>query len=346
MNLGEKDIKRIFALFVVLLLFVLSYLVVKTLFVAVISGLILSYIFHPVYVWANKFLKYPTLSAWTISIIIIVIIFVPLWFVFPLIAQQAYTMFSDYQMLDVRAVVVSFFPSASDRFISQMTLTLSNAASSLTLAVSQTFVDFLLNLPTLLIDLFILAFVFFYGLRDGEKLKEFLKSIAQLSKENEDIVIKHFKDMTDSVIYGQIIIGIVQGILAGIGFAIFGINNALILTLLAVLFSIIPFVGAWAVWVPVNLYLFASGDINVAIAYLLYNVLIVSVADNILRSYFISKRTNVSPAIVIVGMIGGVYVFNFIGLIIGPLILAYLIAVLESFKDRSFYNLFSNDSSK
>ena len=77
------------------------------------------------------------------------------------------------------------------------------------------------------------------------------------------------------------------------------------------------------------------------IAYLLYNILIVSLVDNILRSYIVSKRTNVPSAIVLVGMIGGLFVFGVVGLIIGPLMLAYLLTLLESFKDKSIYSLFS-----
>jgi predicted PurR-regulated permease PerM len=76
----------------------------------------------------------------------------------------------------------------------------------------------------------------------------------------------------------------------------------------------------------------------------MYNLFIVSVIDNVLRSYIISRKTNLSQAIVLVGMLGGLFLFGILGLIIGPLIMAYLIALLESYKDKSLYTLFTESS--
>lgn len=344
MNLGEKDIKRISTLLLIGILAVLAFFVVRPILIATLTGLILAYIFTPVYRRVSLFIKNRTLAAWTVSIVIVIIIFLPLWFILPIVMQQAYNLFSYYQTLDVNMVVKSLFPTASEQLVTQMELTLKNMIGTITLAFSKTIMDFILNVPYLLIDLFIIAFVFFYALRDSDKLIVFFKAISPLSEPNEKLLIRQFKDMTDAVIYGQIIVGIVQGLFAGIGFALFGIQNSMILTLLAILFSLIPFIGPWIIWGPVNIYLFASGNISLAIAYLLYNLLIVSVVDNIIRSYLIARKTKISPAIVIVGMIGGVFVFNLLGLIIGPLILAYLVSLLESFKNHSVYNLFSNKS--
>ena len=68
--------------------------------------------------------------------------------------------------------------------------------------------------------------------------------------------------------------------------------------------------------------------------YLIYNVLIVSTFDNILRSYIVSKKTDISPAIIMVGMIGGLFIFGVLGLIIGPLILAYFVTFLRAYKEK------------
>ncbi len=344
MNLGEKDIKRLSMLILIVILCFIAFFVVRPVLIAAISGLILAYIFTPVYKRINKTITNKNLAAAIISILIIAVILIPLWFILPSIIQQIFELFAYYQTIDISLVVRSILPSASEKFLSQATLTLSNLVNTITLYVSKSMFDFILNVPSLLVDFFVLAFVFFYSLRDSDKLKEFAKSVSPLSKANERVLVKQFKDMTDTIIYGQIIIGIVQGICAGVGFALFGIKSSLILTLLAILFSIIPFVGPSIVWGPVNIYLFASGKIGLGVAYLMYNILVVSVIDNVIRSHLISKKTNISPAIIIVGMIGGVYLFNIIGLILGPLILAYLITLLESFRDKTVYSLFSNNS--
>ncbi len=341
MDLGEKDVRRISTLTLVLVLGILAFFVVQPLLIAVLSALILAYIFSPVY---NKVLKYipnKNAAATLVSVVILVVLFVPLWFMTPMILQQVYDIAGYYQKLDVGAVVQNMFPTSSEKFITQTTLTMNNLVNTLTSSISKYLIDFLLNIPFLLIDLLIVAFVFYYSLRDADKLGAFARSISPLSEANEQVLVKHFKDMTDTIIYGQFIVGIVQGLLAGIGFALFGVNNALVLTLLAIFFSVIPFIGPWVVWGPVNVYLFATGKPGLALGYLAYNVLIVSVVDNILRSYLISRKTNISPALVMVGMIGGIYLFNMIGILIGPLILAYFFTLLKTFKDKSFYSLFS-----
>jgi predicted PurR-regulated permease PerM len=344
MNLGEKDIRRLSTLILIVILCVIAFFVVRPVLIAAISGLILAYICTPIYKRINKKIINKSFAAAIVSILIIAVIFIPLWFVLPSIVQQVFELFGDYQKVDMSFLVKSILPSTSEKFLSQVTLTLNNLVSTVTLYVSKSMFDFVLNVPSLLVDVFIIAFVFFYSLRDSDKLKAFAKSISPLSDSNEKILVKQFKDMTDAIIYGQIIIGIVQGICAGIGFALFGIKSALILTLLAILFSIIPFIGPSIIWGPVNIYLFASGKIGLGMAYLMYNILIVSVIDNVIRSHLISRKTNISPAIVIVGMIGGVYLFSMIGLILGPLILAYLITLLESFRDKTVYSLFANNS--
>src|SRR3989338_137280 len=346
MNLDEKDIKRLSTLGLLLILCIISFFIVRPILISAIAGLILAYVFTPLYRKIHLHVKSKNLAAWIVSILILVILIIPLWFIFPVVLKQVYALYSQYQSLDMTSMVKSIFPSASDKFLIQTTATLNNFVVTLTSLISNLITNFFLNIPYLLVDLFIMAFVFYYSLRDSEGLVNFFKSISPLSEVHQKILVKHFRDMTDSIIYGQVIVGIVQGAFAGLGFAIFGINNALVLTLLAIIFSIIPFLGPFIVWIPIAILLFANGDVSLGVAYLLYNLLIVSVVDNIVRSYLISKKTKVSPALIMVGMIGGLYLFNIIGLIIGPLILAYLVTILESFKDKSVYTLFSSNSNK
>ena len=183
-------------------------------------------------------------------------------------------------------------------------------------------------------------------MRDSEKLKEFARGLSPIVKSKEKIIIDQFKNITDSIVYGQIIVGIIQGILAGLGFLVVGIPNALVLTLIATFLSIIPLLGPYLVWIPVAIYLFVSGKTNIAIVYLLYNLVLVSTIDNVIRSYLVSRKTNLSPSVVLVGMLGGLVVFGLIGLLLGPLILAYFITLLRSYKEKNLYSLFSEEDDK
>ena len=102
-----------------------------------------------------------------------------------------------------------------------------------------------------------------------------------------------------------------------------------------------PFTGAFIICVPASVYLFSTASFPIALTYFLYNLLFVSIIDNVLRSYIVSRKTDLSPAVVIIGIVGGIFVFGVMGIIIGPLILAYLVIFLKSYRERSLYTLFS-----
>ena len=90
----------------------------------------------------------------------------------------------------------------------------------------------------------------------------YIKSLLPFSKYVETRLLEYSKGITSSVLYGQVVIGIIQGIIAGIGFFIFGVPNALVLALLTALVGVIPLIGPWLVWVPIDIYLFATGNRN------------------------------------------------------------------------------------
>src|SRR3989344_8982744 len=341
MDFGEKDVKKMSIILLVAVLVVLAFLVVRPFLVPILGGLLLAYVFMPVYKKINHYVKNKSLVASIVSIIILAIVFAVLWFTTPLLIKQGFEVLTAIQKLDIQSVVVKIFPTASPAFADQLTVILSNAINKAFSVGANSITGFLTNLPKILLNFFILGFIFFFALRDSDKLKEFAKGISPLNESKEKIVAKHFKDMTSAVIYGWVIVGIIQGTLAGIGFFLFGVKNALILTVLAIFLSIIPFLGPAFIWVPVAIFLLTQGNIPTAVGYVLYNVLIVSLVDNIIRSYIISRKTNVSPAIILVGMVGGLFVFGIVGIIVGPLVLAYLLTLLESFKDKSIYALFA-----
>jgi len=341
MDFEEKGVKKISLIALVALLIVLAFLVVKSFLIPLIGGFFLAYLFMPVYKRISKYIKNKNIAASIVVIIIILVLFGFLWFTIPLMIKQSFEILLSTQKVDMQGVVSKIFPTASQSFIDQLTIILNNVISKAFSSSISYISSFLTNLPKILLDLFIFGFVFFFVLRDSDKLINFVKGISPLNDAKEKIVVKHFKDMTGAVIYGWVVVGIIQGILAGVGFFLFGIKSALVLTIVAIFLSIIPFLGPAFVWVPVSIFLLMQGNTSIFIGYVLYNLLIVSLVDNIIRSYIISKKTDVSPAVILVGMIGGLFVFGVVGLVIGPLVLVYLIILLESFRDKSIYSLFS-----
>ncbi|MCH7568237.1 MAG: AI-2E family transporter [Nanoarchaeota archaeon] len=341
MSITNREIRRLSVLALISLLVVLSFLVLRPILLSITTGLILAYAFIPVYKRIYSVLKEKNTSALAVSILVLLILFIPAWFLIPLVIQQAFDMFTFTQTIDIVGFVNKIFPAASEQFQKEITSVAINFIGKITSASLNALVGFLLELPTVLLHLAVIIFVFFFTLRDHEKLAEFVSGISPFKKEKEKILVKQFKEITSSIVFGYVVIGIIQGIVTGIGLLIFGVPKAILLTIFAIFASIIPMIGPWLIWVPAAIFLFATGGAGAAIGFTLYSAILVSSIDNILRPYIVARKTGISPVIVLVGMIGGLFVFGILGILLGPLILSYLILFLRAYKERTLSDMFS-----
>lgn len=343
MAIREKDVKRYSAIALVVFLVVVSFLTIKPILLSVFAGLILSYIFYPVYKRVYHLFGERTTSALGVSILIVIVVFIPFWFFVPLVLKQLFDAFTFLQALDVGGFVRTVFPSLPIQIQVDLTTTFISLIGKITTSSLNSLTGFLLDLPSVLLHFTVIIFVFFFSMRDADKLKSYVSELSPLKKEKGILLANQFKQITSSLIYGNFIIGIIQGILTGIGLLVFGVPNALLLTLIAIIASILPVIGPWAVWIPAAIYLFSSGNAPLAIGFAVYSILVVSTIDNILRPYFVARKTKSASVIVLVGMIGGLISFGLLGLLIGPLILEYVVLFLEAYKNRALADMFESE---
>jgi predicted PurR-regulated permease PerM len=340
MVFDDKETAKFWTLGAIIVLGILVFILLKPVIISVFSGLIIAYLCNPLYKRLLKYIPARNVSAAIILILLILIIILPVWLVLPITINQFFQVFKTTQTLDITSIFQTVLPSASKDFVTQAALTTTAIISKASAAVLEGMVNFFSNAPIILLNILILGFVFFFGLRDSDKLGELVREISPLNKAKEKLLVQQFKDITEAIIYGQLIIGIIQGLLAGIGFIVFGVPNAALLTILTIFFAVIPLLGPYIVYIPVAIFLLAGSSTGTAIAFILYNILIVSTLDNFLRAYIISKKTQISPAIVFVGMIAGLFMFGIIGLLIGPLILAYFLVIIQLYRDKELSGLF------
>lgn len=333
----EKDNFKDGIIIILLLgLFILALMILKPVAIAIFSGILLAYIFSPVYRWLLRKVKNENVSAILVGLGLVILIFGIIIWIFSSLVSQAIDLYLALQTVDLTNIVRTMLPGflstdASTVFASSISTFVSNfLAGSL-----ERFSDFILEIPMFLLQLFVVMFIFFFSLRDGERAIEYIESLSPLKKETQEKFLKHFKGITHSVLVGQIIVGIFQGLVAGLGYWIFGVNNALILTALTMLVGVIPLIGPWLVWVPVDIYLFASGHSGAGLGLLIYGLVIISWLDTVIRPLIVSRKTQINSAIVIIGMIGGLYVFGVLGLIIGPLVLAYVLLAIELYRKKT-----------
>ena len=334
---NKLNFKDLIILILVVAIFILAAIIIKPLIIPIIYGVLLAYIFYPVYRFFLKRLKNENLTASIICFGLIVIILFVSFLIFQPLFKQSINFYLQIQKIDFVQIAKKILPDIiSSSEVSSNIFGYFNAyVSDIIAGFLKIFREFILNLPVMLLKIFIVVFVFFFSLRDGKKAIEFIKLLSPLKKETEERFFKHLTDITNSVILGQIVVGIIQGLLAGLGYFVFGVPNSLLLTAITIITSMIPIIGAWIIWVPVDIYLFATGNSGAGIGLLIYGMLLISTIDNIIRLVIFSRKTRLNSVVILIGMIGGLFAFGFLGLIIGPLILAYVLLIAELYRKNT-----------
>ncbi len=334
--MDETYFKNITTTLIIVILLVLSFLLLKPLILSIITGLILAFLFSPVYDWLYKHLKLENLAASLIILLIVILIVLPVWFLTPVVINQSIKIYLASQQIDFVTPLKSIFPSffITEAFTSEFGAVISSFVTNITHSLTNSLSKLILNFPTIALQFVVVFFVLFFVLRDKEKIVAYLQSLLPFSKEVEKKLFKSTKDVTLSVLYGQILMGVMAGIISGLGFIIFRVPNALILTLAAIIVGILPIVGTPVIWIPVVVYLLIAGNTFAAFGVMIIG-LISSIIPSLLQPIFVSKRTNINTSLILIGMLGGWLLFGILGLVIGPLIIAYLFIVLEIYRNKS-----------
>ncbi len=340
----EIYLKKIMTTVVLFVLIVLAFFLLKPILLSIIVGVILAFIFNPLYYRIHSKLKSKNLSAILICILLAVIIIIPFWFLTPIFIDQSVKIYIASQQMDFVTPLQKIFPSlfSSEAFSKELGSIIYSFVTRVTNSLTNTFSNLILNFPTLFLQFLVVFFTFFFVLRDKDHVTSYVRSLLPFPRDVEKKLFEYSRDITSSVIYGQVIIGILQGIVAGIGFLLFGVPNALFLTLIAALAGIFPIIGTAIVWAPVAVYLLVGGNTVPAIGVTVFG-LVSSGLDTFLRPIIVSQKTQMNSSVILIGMIGGLFLFGILGFILGPLILAYLLILLELYRHKKIDSIFTKE---
>lgn len=175
----------------------------------------------------------------------------------------------------------------------------------------------------------LMYFILYFMLVNGRKMEENLYEYIPLKDKNVERLGKEFNTLVIANAVGIPLIAIVQGIVSLIGYLIFGIPQPFFWFVITCFTAMLPVIGAAAVYVPLGVYLLAAGNTWQGIAVLVYGFGVVGTSDNIARMLLAKRIADVHPLITIFGVIIGVSLFGFIGLIFGPLLISMFILLLE-----------------
>ena len=183
----------------------------------------------------------------------------------------------------------------------------------------------------LVISLFVMLYLLFFLLRDGDVLSRRIRAAIPLRAGRQRRLAGRFTTVIRATIKGNLVVALVQGVLGWLIFLILGVRAPVLLGVLIALLSLLPAVGAPVVWLPVATYLLATGEVGRAIVLTLFGALVIGSADNILRPILVGKDTKLPDYVVLISTLGGIAVFGVNGFVVGPVIAALFVAVWEIF---------------
>ncbi|MBW1787734.1 MAG: AI-2E family transporter [Deltaproteobacteria bacterium] len=188
------------------------------------------------------------------------------------------------------------------------------------------------NLVGFLIHFFLMLLTLFFLFRDGERLREYLMQLLPVPTDQLEKVVNKFREMARAIIVGNGLSGIVQGVLGGLGFSLFGLPSPFLWGTVMAFMAFLPIIGASFIYIPATVILLAKGKIGAGIGFLIYNILYSSIIEYLIKPRLIGQGMKMNSLLVFIGIIGGLKLFGIMGLVYGPLIITVFLTLAEIYR--------------
>jgi len=260
----------------------------------------------------------------------LLILGLPIYFAITLISPKLDAVLSDpaATMNTVQQAVSSFQEKVNINVVSEKTV-------KEYLGKLSAFIPTLINsTANLLTNMILMLFLLYYMLYNGRDVEKFLFKVIPLKDRNINLLASESKRMIRANALGIPIISIIQGVVATIGYFIFGVDNFAVWGLLTGLFAFFPVIGTIIIWVPLVLFTYAQGNTWEATGLFIYSVIVTGQVDYLARITLLRRMGNVHPILTVLGVIVGLSFFGFIGLIFGPLLVSYLVVLFKIYMNE------------
>ena len=294
----------------------------------VLGAILLAFILYPLQERLEERIS-PGISAFLLVVLAVLGVILPVIVVVVMFADDAANLL---QSVDPESLQTS---AIEDRIASEtgmdvnITESLAGSAEQIGTVVLERTTEWFNVLTHALIGLGLAVFLLYYLLRDGDDLLAWIHGRTPLPEDVQNDLYTDLENVMWAVLAGHVMIAIIQGFIAGLGLFATGIPNASFWTFVMIVLALIPLIGAFMVWGPAVAYLGLTGQPILAIALFVYSAIVVSVSDDYLRPIIVDRYAKLNPAIIILGVLGGIYAFGVMGLFYGPVLLGALITTVE-----------------
>jgi predicted PurR-regulated permease PerM len=308
--------------------FVLFWPFLKLILLAAIFAVLL----HPLYVWFHKAVRFPRLAAVLTLVSFIIILCVPIYFIFSIVLRQTHSMYAwvlahgsvDHLTANLSLRLHQIFPGISFDLQDHINSAISNLSTRLGTVFTAT--------VSTIIYFILMLLAMFYFLKDGSSWKEALIEFSPLSTDSNTTIIAMLRKSVTGIFKGYFIVGLAQGITTGVGFYIFHIPHPALFGVLAAFSSFIPAVGSSLIGIPTTLFLLFTGRTAAGIGYGIWALCFSVSIDNILNPYVVGRQMDIHPLLVMFSILGGITLMGPAGFIIGPLITSFIYALIAVYK--------------
>jgi predicted PurR-regulated permease PerM len=343
----KKRITIFFLLTLTAFALYLCYLLFQPFLNPLLSALVIAIVFFPVHARVQTVIRSPSMSALLSTTLITLIIIVPAIMILAAVAKEVTGLIALIDQKSTESGGLSpYINHLLERpvnwlgqYIDLSEVNLLEALRSRLEGLSRFLLAQLANIvggvTSFAVDAVITIFTLFFLFREGKSMRRRVAAIVPLSSAQVEKLFDGINNTIIGTVYGGLVVAAVQGALIGLALWIFGIHSPVLWGVVAAFFALLPVVGAAAVWVPAAIYLLASGHWVQAVILAGWGAGIVGSIDNVLRPYLISGRVQMHTLLIFFAVFGGVNVFGFLGLFIGPVILAITTTLLSMLRDES-----------
>ncbi len=326
--------------------FYLFYRIMIPFFVPIVWAAVLTVLFYPAYEKLQKHVKTRGLASTLMCLIIVIIIIGPITYLFVALVNEATTavtkvneMYKNGQlneMLSFNLPLVETMKEKLSQYYDMSKINFDEIAKDAIDNVSGVIVNqttWLVTNGTKTAFYFLLMiFSMYYFFKDGEKVVLKIRRLLPLTPNQINMTFKQLRDIIQATMYGGVVVALIQGLIGGVLFLIVGIPSPVFWGAIMAFLSIIPFLGAFIVYIPAGIILILGGSYIKGLVVIGLGTIVISQIDNILRPLLMSGKASMHPLLLFFTIMGGIYVFGMLGLVVGPLVTAIFLTVLKIFE--------------
>ena len=325
-NIFNSHLRQILLLALIIMM---AILLISTLYVflpGLLGSITLYIITRKFYFKLTKQKKWNTwLTALLFIILCIIIIAIPVSFSIHLISPKINLLINNNGEI---LKALDIFLTKAESFIGQPLMTAANA-QSVAQKISSFLPSLLVSSTNMISNFGMMFFFFYYLLYSGTTIEKYLLESLPLCREDIAQLSIETKTMVSATAIGIPIVSIIHGIVATIGYFLLGIDDWVLWGFLTGVFAFFPLVGIMVIWVPLTIYLYSIHQNFSATGLIIYSIAVTGNVDLVTRFGILRKLGNIHPMITVLGVIVGLKLFGFMGLIFGPLLISYFIILIK-----------------